>query len=237
MLKSKKIVYIKNHILNTFTWQHHDNVFKIWFLKDNFLTSRYRHARGLLTQNQHYHLEILFFSLQAHWYTTGCGGDDWRSASPTPPAPPASPAVQRVFHRQPCRLRRELSALSIGSQLSTTTVSLRLCKDKHTKMGKCYGGEPGCDGKARNSKSWCGTCTKAKRARGEKVVNTGSPSNAALSESLKKRPHERSAHEQGMCDRCALWCMSHCTQCLLLCICSIMRRADSRKVIHQAQEE
>jgi len=95
-------------------------------------------------------------------------------------------------------------------------------------MGKCNGGEPGCDGKSRNSESWCGTCTRTKRAAGEKVVNKGSPSTAALSKALKKRPHGRSAYEQGECDRYALRCVSQCTQCLWQCICSNMRRADSR---------
>jgi len=170
----------------------------------------------------------LYFALQAQQYKNGGDDDHWRSASATPCALPASPAVQRVFHSQPCRPRRESSTLSKYSKLATTTGSLRLCKDKHTQMGNCYGGEPGCDGKSRNIKSWCGTCTRAKRARGEKVVNKGSPSDAAHSQALKKRPHDHSALEQGMCDRYALRCMSQCTQCLLQCICSNMRRTDSR---------
>jgi len=95
-------------------------------------------------------------------------------------------------------------------------------------MGKCYGGMPGCDGKARNIESWCGTCTRAKRALGQKVVNKGSPHNAGQSKSLKKRPHKRSAHEQSLCDRYALRCMSQCTQCLWQCICSNMQRDDTR---------
>ena len=59
------------------------------------------------------------------------------------------------------------------------------------------------------------------------MVNKGSPINAALSKARKMRPHERSAYEQGEWDRYALRCVSQCTQCLLQCICSNMRRADS----------
>ena len=60
------------------------------------------------------------------------------------------------------------------------------------------------------------------------MINKGSPISADHSQALQKRPHERSAYEQGLCDRYALPCMSQCTQCLLKCICSNMRRADSR---------
>ena len=170
----------------------------------------------------------LYFALQEQQYKNGGEDDHWRSASAPPSAPSASPSVLRVFHCQPCRPCRESSTLSIDSQLASTTVSLRLCKDQHRKMGKCYGGEFGCDGRSRNIKSWCGMCTRAKRARGEKVVNKGSPYDADLSQAIKKRPHDRLAYEQGLCDRYALRCMSQCTQCWLQCICSNMRRADSR---------
>jgi len=166
----------------------------------------------------------LYFALQAQQYKNHGGDDHSPPTSATPFALPASPAVQRVFHSQPCQPRRESSTLSIDSHLTTTPFSLRLWKDTYTKMGKCYGGMPGCDGKARNIESWCGMCTRAKRALGHKVVNKGSPHNAAQSKSLKKRPHERSAHEQSLCDRYALRCMSQCTQCLWQCI----RRADTR---------
>jgi len=87
---------------------------------------------------------------------------------------------------------------------------------------------PGCDGKARNIESFCGPCSRAKRAIGQTVVNKGSPQNTATSQSQKKRPHERSAYEQGLYDRYALQCMSHCIQCLLQCTCFNMRRADTR---------
>jgi len=95
-------------------------------------------------------------------------------------------------------------------------------------MAKCDGGETGCDGKSRNKESWCGPCVRAKRARGDKVVNRVSPSTAALSKALKKRSSDRSAHEQSECDRYGLRCVSQCTQCWLHCTCSNMRRADSR---------
>ena len=80
-------------------------------------------------------------------------------------------------------------------------------------MTKCDGGETGCDGKSRNKESWCGPCVRAKRARGEKVVNRVSPSTVALTKALKKRPSDRSAHEQSECDRYGLRCVSRCTQC------------------------
>jgi len=89
-------------------------------------------------------------------------------------------------------------------------------------------GSAGWTGKARNSDSYCGPCTKAKRASGQTVVNKGSPQNEAKSQSRKKRKPDRSAFEQGLCDRYALQCMSQCTQCLTQCICSNMRRADTR---------
>ena len=161
---------------------------------------------------------MCFSLLLAHGYITGGDSGDWLSTSHTPPAPPVSPAVQRVFHHQPRRPRRQLSVLSIASQLATTTVSLRLRTHKYTKMGKCYGFEPGCDGRSRNIESWCGPCSRAKRARGEKVVNRGSPITTDHSQSLKKRPLDRSAYEKGLCDRYALRCMSQCTQCLLQCM-------------------
>ena len=85
-----------------------------------------------------------------------------------------------------------------------------------------------CDDKARNSESFCGPCSRAKRALGQSVVNKGSHQNEAKSQSRKKQKHDRSAHEQGLCDRYALQCMSQCIQCLSQCICSNMRRADTR---------
>jgi len=105
---------------------------------------------------------------------------------------------------------------------------------------KCYGFMPGCDDKARNGVSFCGPCTREKRALGQTVVNKGSPQNEAKSVALKKRKHDRSAYEQGLCDRYALQCMSQCIQCLSQYICSNMRRAErgtsqiqSRRVVDQ----
>jgi len=60
------------------------------------------------------------------------------------------------------------------------------------------------------------------------VVNKGSPQNEAKSQSRKKRKHDHSEYEQGLCDRYAFQCMSQCKQCLSQCICSNMRRADTR---------
>ena len=85
-----------------------------------------------------------------------------------------------------------------------------------------------CNDKAWNIESYCGPCTKAKRALGQSVVNKGSPQNEAKSVALKKRKHDRSAYEQGLCDRYALQCMSQCIQCLSQCICLSLRRADTR---------
>ena len=49
----------------------------------------------------------------------------------------------------------------------------------YTEM-KCYGGMFGCRGTARNTKSFCGTYTQAKRKLGQVVVNKGSPSTTAI---------------------------------------------------------
>jgi len=170
----------------------------------------------------------LYFPPQAQHYKNDGADDHCSSPNPTPFAPPASPAVQPVFLSQPCQPCRESPTLIIDSQLTTTTVSLRLCQDTPTKMAKCDGGETGCDGKSRNTESWCGPCVRAKRGRGEKVVNRVSPSTAALSKALKKVSSDRSAHEQSECDRYGLRCVFQCTQCWLHCSCSDMRRADSR---------
>jgi len=93
---------------------------------------------------------------------------------------------------------------------------------------KCYGFMAECDDKARNNVSFCGPCSRAKRALGQSVVNKGSPQNEVKSQSRKKRKHDRSVYEQGLCDRYAMQCMSQCNQCLSQCICSNMRRADTR---------
>ena len=87
-----------------------------------------------------------------------------------------------------------------------------------------------CNDKARNIESYCGPCTKAKRALGQSVVNKGSPQNEAKSVASKKRKHERSPYEQGLCDRYALQCMSQCLQCMSQCICSIFVRPRQRPV-------
>ena len=157
----------------------------------------------------------LCFDLQAQQYKNDGGDDHSQLTSATRSAPPASPAAPRVFYSQPSQPLRELSTLSIDSQLTTAPFSLRLSTDTYTEMGKCYGCMPGCDGKARNIEAFCGLCTRAKRALGQTVVNKGSPQNAVKSQSLKKRLHERSVHEQGLCDRYVLRCMSQFTQCLL----------------------
>jgi hypothetical protein len=93
---------------------------------------------------------------------------------------------------------------------------------------KCYGFMPECKDKARNIKSYCGPCTRAKRALGQTVANQGSPQNATTSVARKKRKHERSPYEQSLCDRYALQCMSQCMQCTSQCICSNMQHADTR---------
>jgi len=85
---------------------------------------------------------------------------------------------------------------------------------------KCYGFMAEYNDKARNNESFYGPCSRAKRALGQSVVNKGSPQNEAQSVASKKQKHERSAYEQGLCDRYALQCMSQC-------ICSNMRHADT----------
>ena len=159
-----------------------------------------------------------------------------------PPAPPR-------LHRQP---RRPFNESSTASLAGCAASCLRSPLDRNSQQRLSV-----CDFARTNTQRWVsvmeaslGAMAKpATASLGVAPVPRQSVhvvkrwSTQALPATQPSLSHSKSGptsvqHTNRACvDRYALWCMSHCTQCLLLCICSIMRRADSRKVIHQAQEE
>jgi len=141
-----------------------------------------------------------------------------------------SPSITLHASRSASRLRSSLTLSSVrllwfAGVGDSTNNWLGPWTYTFTEM-KCYGFMPECNDKARNIKSYCGPCTRAKRALGQTVANQGSPQNATTSVARKKRKHERSPYEQSLCDRYALQCMSQCMQCTSRCICSNMQHAD-----------